>query len=341
MVWGCGTGAAQGDSAPMKHYRLVDWATQGYLGAVALLILLFHNHTVPEWKVLFAGHVAGIALVHGLIELAVRRPENKVVGFFRAFYPMMLYTAFYRETELLNRLFVADCLDPWFIRLEERVFGLQPSLLFMEWLPQRWVAEVFYGAYFSYYLMIIGVGIALFLRGRDQFAHYLTVVSLLFYVCYFTYILLPVCGPRVFYEDFAGLNLPPEIRSMGAAHPFPETVQAGVFPSIIFLIYRHLEAAGAAFPSSHVAVAICTAWFSFLYLKRIRYLHAFVTLLLCISTVYCRYHYVVDVLAGALTAAVIIPLAHAFYWRVERRVARAGTGPLTLTGETAGLPESR
>ena len=27
-----------------------------------------------------------------------------------------------------------------------------------------------YGAYFSYYLMIIGVGIALFVRGRDQFA---------------------------------------------------------------------------------------------------------------------------------------------------------------------------
>lgn len=324
----------------MKHYRLVDWATQGYLGVVALLILLFRNDTVPQWGVLILGHAVAMGLIHGLIRWHVRQPDNRVVGFFRAFYPMLLYTAFYRETELLNRLIVSDYLDPWFIHLEHRLFGFQPSLLFMEWLPQRWVAEIFYAAYFSYYIMIVGVGIALFVRGRDAFAHYLTVVSLVFYVCYLTYIFLPVCGPRVFYEDFVGIDLPPEIRALGVAHPFPETVRAGVFPSIIFLIYRHLEAAGAAFPSSHVAVAICTTWFSFLYLKRIRHVHAFVTVLLCISTVYCRYHYVVDVLAGALAAAVLIPLANSVYWRIERRLTGVDAVSAPLGQQPSGVSES-
>ena len=40
--------------------------------------------------------------------------------------------------------------------------------------------------------------------------------------------------------------------------------------------------------------------------------------LLCLSTVYCRYHYVVDVLAGLVTAAVVIPLCNWLYFRFSR-----------------------
>ena len=65
-------------------------------------------------------------------------------------------------------------------------------------------------------------------------------------------------------------------------------------------VYRVFEAPGAALPSSHVAVALCTVFFSFRYLRRIRYVHLAVAVLLCLATVYCRYHYVVDVLAGLL-----------------------------------------
>jgi membrane-associated phospholipid phosphatase len=49
--------------------------------------------------------------------------------------------------------------------------------------------------------------------------------------------------------------------------------------------------------------------------------------LLCLSTVYCRYHYVVDVAAGILTAAVLVPLGNWFYFRfrgrAERQLAKA------------------
>jgi membrane-associated phospholipid phosphatase len=75
------------------------------------------------------------------------------------------------------------------------------------------------------------------------------------------------------------------------------------------------EAPGAAFPSSHVAVALCTVFFSFRYLRPIRYLHLAVAVLLCLATVYCRYHYVVDVLAGLLTAAMVIPLGNWLYFK--------------------------
>jgi membrane-associated phospholipid phosphatase len=42
-----------------------------------------------------------------------------------------------------------------------------------------------------------------------------------------------------------------------------------------------------------------------------------------ISTVYCRYHYVVDVIAGAVLAVITVPLGDRLYdWTVESRASR-------------------
>ena len=43
------------------------------------------------------------------------------------------------------------------------------------------------------------MGIALFVRSRQQFFHYVSVVSFVFYVCYLIYIILPVIGTRAFF----------------------------------------------------------------------------------------------------------------------------------------------
>ena len=91
-------------------------------------------------------------------------------------------------------MFVSSYLDPFFIRLEGALFGYQPSLTFMTAVPYRSVSELFYGAYFSYYLMISGVGVALFIRQRQQFLRYLSVLCFLFYACYLCYIILPEIG---------------------------------------------------------------------------------------------------------------------------------------------------
>ena len=90
---------------------------------------------------------------------------------------------------------------------------------------------------------------------------------------------------------------------------FPPAVRASVFFHIMRFIYKHFEAQGAAFPSSHIAVAVCTVWFSWRYIPRIRIAHLVVVILLSLSTVYCRYHYAVDIFGGLLTTALLLPLA--------------------------------
>jgi membrane-associated phospholipid phosphatase len=80
-------------------------------------------------------------------------------------------------------------------------------------------------------------------------------------------------------------------------------------------LYSAFETGGGAFPSSHVAAAICILFFAWRYLRRARYLILIATVALIIATVYCRYHYAVDMFAGALTAAVLLPIGEWLYRR--------------------------
>lgn len=299
-----------------RHYALIDYATQGYIALVGLIIGFAHSPRVPFWPLLLTAHGAGLVLIHWMIQCHSRRPANRLLDFLRHYYPILLYAGFYCETGLLNQMLPTGYLDPHFLRLEKWLFGWQPGLELMERFPSRLLSEVLYASYFSYYLMIGGVGLALLLRDRRQFAHYISVVSLVFYVCYLIYIFTPVAGPRILCPGIVGVQLPPDV--MPTTTPVtPESVGAGVFFRIMAWIYEHFETPGAAFPSSHVAIALCTVYFSFLYLRPIRWAHLAVALLLCLSTVYCRYHYVVDVVAGALTAALLIPLGNWLFFKFQ------------------------
>ena len=297
-----------------RHYTFIDYATQGYIALAGLIVLCLHGCSIPFWPLLLVAHMIGIVLVHALIRLHAAHPSNRVLDLLRHFYPMLLYTGFYCETGELNHMLVAGFLDPFFIQVEARVFGLQPSLAFMDWLPCPAVSELFYAAYLSYYVMVAGVGLALFYRNREQFFHYLSVISFLFYVCFLIYIFIPVEGPPIFFRERAGYQLPANVQPL-VAPAFPAAVKAGPCCQIMAWIYHTFEAPGAAFPSSHVAVAIGTVCFSFRYLRSIRWLHLVVVVLLCLATIYCRYHYVVDVVAGGLTAAVLIPLGNRLYFK--------------------------
>jgi membrane-associated phospholipid phosphatase len=300
----------------MKHYVFIDYATQLYLALVAMIILVLHGDAVPGWPWYVAAHVIVITLIHGLILASAARPQNRFLDFLRHFYPVLLYAGLYSETGLLNQMVHRGYLDAFFYRLDEQFFGGQPSFEFMAAFPGRVVSEIFYAAYFSYYLMISGVGLALFLRQRAQFYHYVSVTSFVFYACYLIYIFLPVVGPRIYYPELSHITLPAD--QMPAVVPaFPAAVQEGIFYRIMEVIYEHFESPGAAFPSSHVAIAIVTVYFSFLYLPKIRWPHLVIVVLLCLATVYCRYHFAIDVIAGVLMAAVTLPLGNWLYRRLK------------------------
>jgi membrane-associated phospholipid phosphatase len=120
-------------------------------------------------------------------------------------------------------------------------------------------------------------------------------LSSLFYVCYFIFILLPVEGPIALRNEYYH--------------------QEGLFRTLVDLIYAKGENPGAAFPSSHVAAAFLVAWWGSTHFKRMKIFYWLTFLFLSISTVYCMFHYAVDVMGGVLLALFAI---RTFNW-AERR----------------------
>lgn len=310
------TPAAEPAWFTFRHYRAVDGATQAYVVGVGLLILFLHNETV-RFPWLLVGLHAGLAVaLHAFIQSFARRPGGPVRRWLRDYYPILLFTAFFRETGEINRMVIPEFVDPWFIRWEQRWFGGQASLAWMSRFPQTLVAEAFYAAYFSYYLMIAGTGFWLWWHRPAAFRHFITVVSVVFYACYLTYVFLPVIGPRAFTLG----ALPPALAAeLGVTLPvpLPASTQAGPFASVMRFLYHYFEAFGAAFPSSHVVIAWTTLRLTWTHLPAIRWLHFVAVIGLCLATIYCRYHYVVDVLAGTLVAAVLVPVADRWFRRTE------------------------
>jgi membrane-associated phospholipid phosphatase len=277
---------------------------------VALLIAAFHGGRLPGWRGLVLTHVAVACGIHLLLHVH-RRWRHWFVRMLRSFYPMILYSFFYLETHRLDGLFSRGCFDLTFIRADEALFGCQPSLRMVHWLPQWWVSELLYAAYFSYYLMVFGTGLALyFLRDSRRYFRYLTTVTFIFYVCYLTYAFFPVMGPHGGFErkSASGVDASTYVRAA------PDSTTRGPFYHIMFVVYEVCEPeGGAAFPSSHVAVAAATLCFTWREFRRLRWLHLAAVVLLCVSTVYCGYHYAVDVIGGLLLAAVLIPVGLLLY----------------------------
>jgi membrane-associated phospholipid phosphatase len=148
-------------------------------------------------------------------------------------------------------------------------------------------------AYISYYFIPLSLGIVLIARGRfGEFEEVLFGTLLCFYLSYVGYLLVPAIGPRFTLSHLQTGDL--------QFSPFIESIQD--------VLNRLEKNKTDAFPSGHTAVSLMSLYYA--WKKREKKLFAGlipVVTGLIISTVYLRYHYVIDVIAGiALTGLTIV-----------------------------------
>lgn len=231
-------------------------------------------------------------------------PALHLLRFARVAYPVLLTPLLYSELDLLNQLHVQGYLDPTVQAWEEALFGAQLSVVWAEAQPWRWLSELMHLGYFSYYLLIPISAVLVYRRAGPPELHRFTLITGLgFFVCYVIFTLFPVAGPRYLYEQLAG------------------TPARALFFEAVHAIAEQGSSKGTAFPSSHVSGTVA-AWLA---TRRVaptwfRVAAAFV-LLLTLGTVYGRFHYAVDALAGLAVGAAawrLGPLLEGRLWRGER-----------------------
>lgn len=274
-----------------KQLNLTDVITIGYLLLSAAIISAFFWR-IENWFFYAGLNTLGAACVL-LLANRTARLGHKWLRVAHDWYPALLYTFLFEETGCVNHTLFNRFLDPFFQRMEQFFFGTQPALDWASRYSSLLVMEFFHFSYFTYYFILLSIGLLLYFNNRVHFKEAIFVVSFTFYACYLTYIFLPVLGARDYGQ--------------------PLWEKGVVFVPIMEFIYEKAEVDGAAFPSSHVALAVVVLFYAFLYARRYFPIYLFIVPNLILSTVYCRYHYLVDVFGGIVYALVFFAVGRHIY----------------------------
>lgn len=299
------------ENHPHKGLFLVEYASWIYGLITAVLVVILGKHMNHPYDMIESRFmlVGGTALLMWLYRVYPCR----LTGFLRIFLQFAMLAFWYPETYEFNRLF--ENKDHLFANLEQTLFGCQPAIEFSRWLDSKFWSEAFNLGYWSYYLMIVIVVFYQYFFNPRKMQRVCFVILTSFFLYYFVYIFLPVAGPQFYY---LAVGYPDKDIYEIAQQGFPDIGDyfyhhtdilpaPGYDDGFFFKRVADAQAAGerptAAFPSSHVGIStilMIIAWGS-------RKKNLFISLLpfyvlLCCATVYIQAHYLIDAMAGFVTA---------------------------------------
>ena len=204
--------------------------------------------------------------------------------------------------------------DVHLIAFDRWLTGTDPTV-FLERFATPFLSDILTFFYALYYFHPIVLGTLVLLDDRERppekrdFARYAFTMVFVFFVSYVGYFLVPAVGPRF---------------TITHAGPLPRGAVARVIDDTLNKLESNKR---DCFPSGHTMVVVAVLVEARRRSKTtFRWFLPFATGLL-IATVFCRYHYVADVLAGLTLAFVTVPLGNALY----RRFAPPEPGPLAGT----------
>jgi membrane-associated phospholipid phosphatase len=257
-------------------------------------LAVFSAPANPQWAGLLATYAALAVAI-----LAVSMYRTRVGPAKRGFYLSVVATVIavlliFNSLGALIAGIHATTLDARLIAVDLAIFGVHPTL-WMERLIHPLLTGVLQSAYISYYFIPVSLGVVLIARGRfGEFEEVLFGILLCFYLSYIGYLLVPAIGPRFTLSHLQTVEL--------QMSPFIATIQDAL---------NALEKNKTdAFPSGHTAVSLMALYYAWKEREK-RLFTVLVPLVtgLIISTVYLRYHYVIDVIAGIALTGLTIALA--------------------------------
>jgi membrane-associated phospholipid phosphatase len=264
-----------------------------YLSASGLLVVVFWNRVPGAWW-LVSLHLLGMLLV----ALAAKWPAWRAkapasLWLFRCWYPLPYVTACYKEMSGLIAALRGLDLDAELARLDFALWGVHPTV-WLERFQTPALTEFLQIVYTLFLPMILLVAAWLWRqRRREEFRYYAFLLALGFLVSYVGYFLVPVRGPRWLLNPQQSLPL--------------EGLWS--FQVLRNMLDRLTPAHYDCFPSGHTEMIILAWWNS----RRIsaNLFRVFSVYMVCMvfSTVYLRYHYTVDVFAGAVLALGLLGVA--------------------------------
>jgi membrane-associated phospholipid phosphatase len=278
-------------------FKPADILSLGFIALLSFVTVLFIPALGAWGRILATYALLALTIVSLAVYRKRRRTGNCSSALYPAVYVVIILVIFNSLGDLIPSLW-GRTFDEALIRTDVALFGVHPTL-WMEKLINPMLTTLLQLAYISYYFIPLSLGAVLIIKHRDrELDESLFGIVLCFYLSYVGYLLVPAIGPR-----------------FTLAHLQTVDLQAGPVTQAIQNILNGLEHNKTdAFPSGHTAVALMTLFYAWKWRERtlFRILLPLVSLLI-FSTVYLRYHYVIDVIAGVLLTVLTISLAPRAY----------------------------
>ncbi len=254
----------------------------------------------------------GASVVVFLLSNFGKDPRSGVIATARDWFPAVVILLSYRESGLF---FVPDPshrLDYLFIRwdsvLLKNLWVLRLLSFFSPWL-QRYLEFCYF---LCYPLVPLGLGGLYLAPGRQgsvrgcesdeesqgrTIDRFWTSVLLALFCCYILFPLFPSTPPRLLFRDLPGPRVRPLFRIMN------------------FWILGQYGIQASVFPSGHVAAVTATALSVRAYLPRLGVIFLIMALSIAAATVFERYHYAADAVAGALIGLAAFQISNCVHKR--------------------------
>ena len=225
-----------------------------------------------------------------------------ILDFLRETLPFAFCISIYTNMHDMVHLVNPNDVDNKLIVLDDYILGFQPAI-YLEKFISPGLTDFMYFSYSSFLFYILLFTMYLYVRKNyHAFRETLVSVILTFYIGYIGYVIFPAVGPK-----------------FTMAHLF-ETSLSGSFITdrLSFLMDYEISeyTRRDCFPSLHNGVIFLILLFAFKYQKTYALIFLPFAIALFISTLYLRYHYFIDMIAGFILATAMFYLGPIInnYW---------------------------
>jgi len=266
----------------------------GMLLIYTILCFIFWSQLeTPSLNLLSYVVISTAVIVFALVSSKFK--GGKVFTLVRRLYIIPIVFFIYSNIHLFIPLVNPQDYDNMLIAWDMSIFGVNPT----EWMAQiahPILTEYLQFTYMMFYVLPFILGVEFTLRDSDdRFFEFARIVIFGFFFSYILYFFMPAIGPRFTVHDFSMLNT--ELPGLLLTNFFRDLVNAGggVMPDTINpaeIVNRDCT------PSGHTMMTFITILIAFKFKSKYKWIVAIIGFSLIFSTVYLRYHYVVDVIAG-------------------------------------------
>ncbi|MFA3783053.1 phosphatase PAP2 family protein [Melioribacteraceae bacterium 4301-Me] len=265
-------------------------------GIILSFINIIYSKQIPNWE----RHLLFNTLTILIVVLIAIKDNSKYSILWKQlhyWYLVPLIFLCFKELYYMIEPIRGKIYDDILIKIDRAIFGCDPTIELYK-ISNPLLTEILQIVYGTFFFLPIILGIDFILNNKfEEFQNGTFLIVYGFFLSFIGYLIIPAIGPRFTLHNFDTNNI--EMPGLLLTNFLREIVNSGESipagtPNPSLLVQRD------AFPSGHTEITLIVMYLSVKYNSRLKKFFIINGSLLIFATVYLRYHYVIDLIGGAL-----------------------------------------